>query len=83
MRIWPVLFFVVACGPGQSTDATGDTASTVTTPLKRSEEAVTFPSTDLDLEGVLTLPKRAAGARVPAVVLIHGCLLYTSPSPRD
>ena len=72
------LLLLMACGPASMDDSGTSPGTTATLPgeppveLKRSQEEVSFPSTDLDLEGLLTLPKRLEGEPVPAVVLIHG-----------
>ena len=45
----------------------------------RQELEVSFPGTDFELEGVLSLPAREEGTRVPALLLIHG----SGPIDRD
>ena len=43
------------------------------------EQLVSFPSGDLRLQGLLTIPERLPDARLPAIVLVHG----SGPQSRD
>ena len=45
---------------------------------------INYKSSDgLTIPGYLTIPNGATTRNLPTVILVHGCLLYTSPSPRD
>ena len=50
-------------------------------PYREEFVKVKNPKADCTLAGTLTLPKEEG--KYPGVILISGCLLYTSPSPRD
>lgn len=71
--LWTLLT-ALGCGgaPAPEGPTGAGTPAEAPAPQAATERPATIPLDDLTLEGVLQLPARADGERVPAVVLVHG-----------